>query len=117
MSSIYNQRYPHNVKVSRSQTDSNGTPITDDNGDVLSEVVLESICGLRNINEIDINSGIAQTDVKLSLPLPTLVPVWKVKNTDKVEFYNSQTEEVIIGNVSKYRPNNLGIDLFFHING
>ena len=117
MSSIYNQRYPHNVKISRSQTDSNGTPITDDNGDVLSEVVLESICGLRNINEIDINSGIAQTDVKLSLPLPTLVPVWKVKNTDKVEFYNSQTEEVIIGNVSKYRPNNLGIDLFFHING
>ena len=80
MSSIYNQRYPHNVKVSRSQTDSNGTPITDDNGDVLNEVVLESICGLRNINEIDVNSGIAQTDVKLSLPLPTLVPVWKVKN-------------------------------------
>lgn len=117
MSSIYNQRYPHNVKVSRSQTDSNGTPITDDNGDVLSEVVLESICGLRNINEIDVNSGIAQTDVKLSLPLPTLVPVWKVKNTDKVEFYNSQTDEIIIGNVSKYRPNNLGIDLFFHING
>ena len=117
MSSIYNQRYPHNVKVSRSQTDSNGTPITDDNGDVLSEVVLESICGLRNINEIDVNSGIAQTDVKLSLPLPTLVPIWKVKNTDKVEFYNSQTDEIIIGNVSKYRPNNLGIDLFFHING
>lgn len=117
MSSIYNQRYPHNVKVSRSQTDSNGTPITDDNGDVLSEVVLESICGLRNINEIDVNSGIAQTDVKLSLPLPTLIPVWKVKNTDKVEFYNSQTDEIIIGNVSKYRPNNLGIDLFFHING
>lgn len=117
MSSIYNQRYPHNVKVSRSQTDSNGTPITDDNGDVLSEAVLESICGLRNINEIDVNSGIAQTDVKLSLPLPTLIPVWKVKNTDKVEFYNSQTDEIIIGNVSKYRPNNLGIDLFFHING
>lgn len=117
MSSIYNQRYPHNVKVSRSQTDSNGTPITDDNGDVLSEVVLESICGLRNINEIDVNSGIAQTDVKLSLPLPTSIPVLKVKNTDKVEFYNSQTNEIIIGNVSKYRPNNLGIDLFFHING
>lgn len=117
MSSIYNQRYPHNVKVSRSQTDSNGTPITDDNGDVLSEVVLKGICGLRNINEIDVNSGIAQTDVKLSLPLPTSIPVLKVKNTDKVEFYNSQTNEIIIGNVSKYRPNNLGIDLFFHING
>ncbi|MBP7359523.1 MAG: hypothetical protein KA955_09340 [Prevotella sp.] len=117
MSSSYNQRYPHNVKVSRSQSDSNGTPITDDNGDVLNEIVLESICGLRNINEIDVNSGIAQTDIKISLPLPTIIPVWKVKNTDKVEFANSQTDEVIIGNVSKYRPNNLGIDLFFHING
>ena len=118
MSSSYNQRYPHNVKVSRSQSDSNGTPITDDNGDeVLNEIIPESICGLRNVNEIDVNSGIAQTDIKISLPLPTIIPVWKVKNTDKVEFYNSQTNEVITGNVSKYRPNNLGIDLFFHING
>lgn len=115
--SIDNPRYPHSVIITRQKTDSYGTPITDDNGDAVIETVLESVCGLRDLTTIDINSGIAQTDIKLSLPLPTIIPVWKVKTTDNVAFLNAQIGENIIGNVTKYRPNNFGINLYFHKNG
>lgn len=115
--SIDNPRFPHSVIVTREKTDSYGTPITDDNGDTIMETVLESVCGLRDLTSIDINSGIAQTDIKLSLPLPTIIPVWKVKPTDNVVFLNAQTGESITGNISKYRPNNIGINLYFHKNG
>ena len=115
--SIYNPRFPHSVIVKREKTDSNGTSITDLNGDTIMETVLESVCGLRDLTNIDINSGIAQTDIKLSLPLPTIIPVWKVKPTDNVVFSNAQTGDIISGNVTKYRVNNIGINIYFHKNG
>ena len=115
--SMYNPRFPHRIVISRAQVDIYGTPVTDDNGDPLDEIVLNEKCGLRNITEADINSGIAQTDVKVCLELPTTIQIWKVEVTDKVSFTNTQTGDTIIGNVTKYRPNNLGIDLFFHVNG
>ena len=114
---IDNPRYPHHVIITRSETDNNGTPITDDNGDPIFVTIVDSECGLRNITEADVNMGIAQTDFKISLPHPEIISIWKVKVTDSVKFTNEQTEEVIEGKVTKYRPNNIGIDVYFHKNG
>ena len=106
---IDNPRYPHRVIITRSETDNNGTPITDDNGNPLFTTVVDSECGLRNITEADVNMGIAQSDIKISLPQPEVISVWKVKVTDSVRFTNSQTGEVTEGKVTKYRPNNIGM--------
>lgn len=117
MVNTINPRYPCTVIITRDEVDNTGTPVTDDNGDPVNETVMDSVCGLRNISEDDVNSGIAQTDIKLSVPRPKIIPLWKVKVNDTVTFSNSYTDEIIIGKVTKYRPNNLGIDLYFHKNG
>jgi len=112
---IDNPRYPHSILIAREQLDSNGTPIFDENGDPEKITIASSECGLRGLSEIDINSGIAQTDVKVSIPLPTTI--WNIKVTDDVVFTNGYTGEKMYGRVSKYDPRSLGINLYFKKNG
>ena len=115
MSSVNNPRFPHKVIITRAEKDSSGVPITDDNGDDIYDTIIESECGLRTTSEADINSGIAQTDIKISLPIP--FPMVIVKINDVVDFVNGINGEEIKGKVTTPKQNNLGLDIFFHVDG
>ena len=109
---IDNPRYPHSILIAREQLDSNGTPIFDENGDPIKITIASSECGLRGLSEIDINSGIAQTDVKVSIPLPTTI--WNIKVTDDVVFTNGYTGEKMYGRHCSPEYKNICIQQIFH---
>lgn len=112
---VNNPRYPHDIIVRRIQSDESGVPITDDNGDIVYSTILTSTCGLRTMTDPDVNSGISQTDIKVSIPTPLIDVLVKIK--DLVVFKNNIDGEILNGEVSSYRVNNFGYNIFFHING
>lgn len=109
-----NPRFPHTLIVRRAKTDDYGRPMTDETGDELFEVVLESVCGLRDmVRGLDIDADVVKADYKLALPKHSCV----IRKGDLVRFTHSHTGEVKEGRVEESKVFNLGANIWFNENG
>lgn len=106
-----NPRFPYRLIIETPLIDSNGSPIVDIDGNEQFQIVLNSPCGLRRMNESDMNSGIAQTDIKLSLEYTNV----HIEKGYKATFYCGSV--TISGKVTLFLPSNLGCNIYMHENG
>lgn len=112
---VNNPRFPHYVAVLRALTDEYGTPMTDPlTGEELSEVVFESVCGLRDmVRGLDIDAEVIKADYKLALPKHIFI----IRKGDYVIFRNNTNGEIKEGRVEESKVFNLGANIWFNQNG
>lgn len=102
-----NPRFPHLLVVKRASVDADGVPITDSDGNIVEETVLESYFGYRTQTMNTSSSGdVIKADYKLALPRTTV----NIMANDKI--YITDYTRSFVATVLKFNTFNLGSNIW-----
>lgn len=105
--SVLNPRFPHSLIVKRPSVDSDGVPITDSDGNITEQTILESKFGYRTQTMNTSSAGdVIKADYKLSLPRTTA----NVIANDKL--YITDYTRSFVATVLKFNTFNLGSNIW-----